>query len=157
MTTERRNEEEEMPTQDKSESRELVHWNPWQEVFPWNTRLGQLLESGWHTHSGQVAPGAELEEADDAFVLELDLPGVAKDDVTIDVTGRRVSVHGTRTEKERTGVLRHSTRTTGTFDYEVTLPTPVDDKAVTATLDGGVLTVRLPKASDAKTTRIAIK
>ena len=60
-------------------------------------------------------------------------------------------------EVERTGVLRHSTRTSGSFSYEISLPSPVDDQGVTATLDGGVLTVRVPKSSDAKTTRVEIK
>lgn len=145
-----------MTTQGKSRSPELVRDTPWAE-FPWNNGLGQLLETAWHVHPGQLVPGSELEETDEAFVLDLDLPGVAKDDVTIDVTGRRVSVRGTRVEKERTGVLRHTTRTSSDFAYEVTLPTPVNDRAVTAELDGGVLMVRIPKASGAKTTRIEIK
>jgi hypothetical protein len=89
-------------------------------MFPWNTRLGQLFDNMWHTaaHEG-LAPGAELEETDDGFTLEMDLPGVAKDDITIDVLGRRMAVRGTRKEKERSGAMRHSTRVTGSFAYEV--------------------------------------
>ena len=86
----------------------------------------------------------------------MDLPGVAKDDVTIDVLGRRVAVRGTRKEKERSGVMRHSTRVTGSFAYEVILPADVDEQATTAKLSNGVLTIRLPKASGAKTNRVPI-
>jgi HSP20 family protein len=142
----------------KPNGAELVHWAPWAEAFPWNTRLGQVLDTMRHTvHPGEFAPGGDLEETDDAFVLELDLPGIAKENVTIDVTGRRITVNGTRTEKERTGTLRHTTRATGSFSYEVTLPAAVDEKGVTASLVDGVLTVRMTKASGAKTTRIAIR
>ena len=145
-----------MPRTEKHPSTELIHWNGWPAMFAWKSRLNQLLDNRLHLHADEFSPGGELEETDDSFILELDLPGVAKDEITIDVTGRRVSVHGDRTEKERTGVLRHSTRTTGSFAYEFTLPTPVDDSAVTAALNDGVLTVRMPKASGAKTTRVSI-
>jgi HSP20 family protein len=126
-------------------------------MFPWNTRLGQLFDNMWHAaaHEG-LAPGAELEETDDGFTLEMDLPRVAKDDITIDVLGRRMAVRGTCKEKERSGVMRHSTRVTGSFAYEVILPADVDEKATTAQLSDGVLTIKLPKASGAKTNRVPI-
>jgi len=143
--------------QQKKDGTPLVAWNPWLDMFPSNPRLSQLFDNMWNsaTPGARLAPGGDLEETDDAFVIELDLPGIAKDDITIDVTGRRVSVSGTRSEKERTGILRHSTRTTGSFAYEVTLPGPVDEKKVTATLVDGVLKLHLPKA-DGASTRIAI-
>lgn len=53
-------------------------------------------------------------------------------------------------------MLRHTTRTTGSFAYEIALPTAVDDKNVTAALAEGVLKVHLPKAGGAKSTRIPI-
>lgn len=142
--------------QTKPNPTELIRWLPWSDVFGWNTDLARLFDtmSLPITYDEDFAPGGELEETDD--VLELDVPGVARDDVSIDVTARKLSVRGKRTEKERKGVLRHSTRVTGTFAYEVRLPTPVTEKGVTATLTDGVLTIRLPKASDAKTTRIRI-
>lgn len=134
-----------------------MRWNTGSEILPWNTRLGQFFSRVWHGHADQLAPGGELEETDQAFVLELDVPGVTKEDITIDITDRRLSVRGTRAEKDHSGVLHHSTRATGSFAYEFTLPAPVDDKAVTAALDDGVLTIRTPKANGAKTTRVAIK
>jgi HSP20 family protein len=146
-----------MTTAKPTSGTEVQHWHPFTEMFPWNTRLGQLFENMWPAaaHEG-LAPGAELEETDEGFTLEMDLPGVAKDDVTIDVLGRRVAVRGTRKEKERSGVMRHSTRVTGSFAYEVILPADVDEQATTAKLSNGVLTIRLPKASGAKTNRVPI-
>ena len=136
---------------------EIRRWHPFSEMFPWNPRLGQLFENMWQSAAYQgLTPGAELEETDDGFTLEMDLPGVAKDDITIDVLGRRVAVRGTRKEKERTGVTRHSTRVTGSFAYEVILPADVDEKATTAQLTDGVLTIKLPKTSGAKTNRVPI-
>lgn len=145
-----------MTIQDKSVSPELVRWNPWAELS-WPHRFGQFIENAWNRLPDTLVPAGSLEETDTAFVLELDLPGVVKDDIAVDVTGRRVSVSGTRTEKERDGVLRQSTLTTGRFAYEVTLPSPIDDGTVTATLKDGILTITIPKGSEAKTTKVEIK
>jgi HSP20 family protein len=145
-------------TQTKPDRTELIRWLPWTDVFGWNTDLARVFEmmSLPVSYDEDSAPGGELEETDDAFVARLDLPGVARDDVSVEVTERRLSVRGRRVEKERKGVLRHSTRTTGTFAYAVRLPAPVAEHDVTATLADGVLTVRMPKASQAETTRVRI-
>ncbi len=59
-------------------------------------------------------------------------------------------------EKERAGVLRRRTRRVGRFQYSVTLPGDVDHEDVSARLDDGVLTVRVPKSAQAKRRRIEI-
>lgn len=133
--------------------------SPWGELAPWAGRMQDIIEQMWAPVMGSIdfAPGGELRETDDAFTLDLDLPGVDKKDVTIEFSGRRLSVRGTKnTEKEDQGTLRHTTRTSGTFVYEAILPVPVDDKAVTASLSDGVLHVMMPKAGEAKTTHIEI-
>ena len=146
-----------MTTAKPPSGKEVQHWHPFTEMFPWNSRLGQLFENMWQSAGPEgLTQGAELEETDEGFSLEMDLPGVAKDDITVDVVGRRVTVRGTRKEKERDGVTRHSTRVTGSFGYEVILPADVDEKATAAKLSDGVLTIKLPKASGAKTNRVPI-
>ena len=144
-----------MTTRGQSKSLSPSQWNPWVEMS-WPHRLGRFLEGAWSPLSDSLAPAGSLEETDEAYVVELDLPGVEKNDVSIDITGRRVSVHGTRTEKHHVGVLRHSTVTSGQFIYEVTLPSPIEEADSTATLKDGILTVTMPKNPDARTTRVPI-
>jgi HSP20 family protein len=143
-------------TADRQPATEITKWEPWREMFDTYPRLAPMLQALRLGNAGEHEPGGDLEETDEAFILELDLPGVAKDDIVVDVSGRRVAVRATRTDKKRDGTLRHSTRVTGSFAYELRLPTAVEDGAVTASLDGGVLTVRMPKAKDAKSTRVPI-
>lgn len=131
---------------------DIERWEPWTGIDVLRTMLGTRLPGLHH----QAVPATALEERDDAYLLELEVPGLAKKDIGIDVTGRRITVHGEREETERTGILRHTTRTTGRFDYELMLPSPVDEKAVTARLDHGVLVVRVPKAGDSRTTHVEI-
>ena len=120
----------------------VEQWSPLEE-------LDRLVEG--------FVPMADIEESDDAFTIELELPGVKKDDISVEVSDRRVVVSGERKEKERVGILRRRTRSVGRFHYEVTLPGGVDDDAVEASLGEGVLTVRVPKAAGERPRRISIK
>lgn len=86
----------------------------------------------------------------------MDLPGVERDDVDVSVQDRRVVVTAERKERERVGILRRRTRTVGTLHHEVVLPAAVEEDAVMATLDDGVLTITLPKAEHARRRRIPV-
>jgi len=131
----------------------------WDDIVPWNSRMQDLMQDLWSRSPfpSDFAPGGELHETDEAFTVELDLPGVDKGDITIDISGRRLMVHGSRTAKEHKGVMRHSTRITGSFRYEAVLPVPVDEELVTAALKDGVLTITMPKSTTGKATHIEVK
>lgn len=102
-------------------------------------------------------PSADVEETDNAYVLDVELPGVQKDDVTVDVTDRHLVITGERVEKERAGRLRQRTRAVGKFRYEVVLPNRVDEDHVEASLQDGVLHVVVPKAQASMHKKIEVK
>jgi HSP20 family protein len=99
----------------------------------------------------------DIEETDEAWVVEADLPGVKKGDINIEISDSELAVTGEIKERERTGVLRRRTRRTGHFEYRVTLPGNAETENVDASLNEGVLTVRVPKPERAKPRRIEIK
>lgn len=103
------------------------------------------------------SPAADIEEEDDAYVLELEVPGVRRDDVHIELRQNEVRISGEIKEKERTGVLRRRTRRTGQFQYVVTLPGEIDPDQVDADLHNGVLTVRLGKAAKNQPRQISVR
>ncbi|SER75024.1 HSP20 family protein [Pedococcus cremeus] len=150
-----------MTTNTPSRSPELRRRTPWEEfsLAPWSHRMRELMEDVFQGLPAGVdfAPGGELQETDDAFTVELDLPGVDKKDINIEMSDRRLTVRGERVVKEKEGVMRHSTRVTGTFSYEAILPCPIDEAKVSAALSEGVLTITMPKASEAKSTHITVK
>ncbi|MDQ1730166.1 MAG: hypothetical protein QOK10_325 [Pseudonocardiales bacterium] len=124
-------------------------------------QLSQLFDEEWAGIPSALAgkgfiPLADVEETDQEFVLDLDLPGVKKKDVTIEVDGRRLVVSGERKEVERKGWLRRQTRATGSFVFEVTLPGEVDEEHIEATMDEGVLHVRVPKRTGTSRRRIDV-
>lgn len=137
----------------------VARWNPFDELNRFHHQLATFLDSFRQLPNlldGPFTPLADVEETDDAYLVEIELPGVKRDDVDIEIAGRRVTVHGERKEKERVGILRKRERTVGRFHYEVTLPGDVDEDGVEAHLDEGVLNVRLPKPEHARPRRIQI-
>lgn len=114
------------------------------------SRLPALLNGGF-------TPLADLEETSDAYLVEIELPGIKRDDIDIEISGRRLCVRGERKEKERVGILRRRERKMGGFTYEVVLPGAVSEDAVEANMSGGVLTIRLPKPDADKPRRIQIQ
>ena len=105
---------------------------------------------------GGFVPLADVEETDDAYFVEVELPGVKREDVSVEVSGRRLTVSGERKERQRVGILRKQTRSVGRFEYEVTLPGGVEEEGVRASMDEGVLTVHVPKAARERPRRIPV-
>lgn len=94
---------------------------------------------------GVFTPLVDIEETDDAYVIEIELPGIKREHASVEVQGRRIVVTGERKERERKGIFRTKTRVTGRFHYEAHLPGDIDAGSVTANYENGVLLVRAPK------------
>ena len=97
-----------------------------------------------------VIPRADLYQVDGEFVAELDLAGVAPDDIELMVGVDSFTISGTRglgpPEPGEDGVpakVHRRERSVGSFRREIPLPLPVLREAAEATLRDGVLTVRL--------------
>ena len=127
--------------------------------------MGQIISNFFRDPVGVLGsqpppvrvPSADIEETDDSYVLELDLPGVNRDDVNIELRDNEVRITGELKEKERTGVLRRQTRRVGQFEFTVALPGDIDPDKVEASLHDGVLTVRLGKAAASQPRQIEVK
>ena len=102
-------------------------------------------------------PMADVEETADAYLLEIEVPGIKKKEIDIEIDGRRLVISGERPEHQRTGWLRRQTRSWGRFRYEVVLGAEVDEDGVEATLQDGVLRVRVPKSSAGHRRHIEVK
>jgi HSP20 family protein len=140
-------------------------WEPLNELEQMTERMRRVLEQtfsgfGWSpqlTEKAGWSPLVDLEETDDAFVVEAELPGVKREDVNLELVGHELSITGEIKEPERKGTLRRQSRRTGRFAYRVSLPSHVDPEKVDAKLDGGVLKVTVPKSERAQRRRIEIK
>lgn len=101
-------------------------------------------------------PAVDIEETDNEYILDVDLPGVSRDHINIEAGQQDLRIHGDITERERTGVLRHRTRRTGSFDYRVALPRGIDLEKISSRYSDGVLTVMVPRSEMAKPRRVKV-
>jgi HSP20 family protein len=106
----------------------------------------QLLDPAALISDGIWTPPVDIEETEDAWLIEAELPGVKRDDVNVEMQGEEVVIHGEIKERERKGIIRRRTRRVGEFEFRVRLPGDVDEGGIDANLAGGLLTVRVPKA-----------
>lgn len=137
----------------------LSRQDPFREFEDLYRQMGRWMDSvvgRLDDGLGAWAPSADVTETDEAYLVEVELPGVRRQDVTIELAGGELAISGELTKKERQGLFRHRTRRTGQFSYRVTLPGDVDADRVEASLADGVLTVRVPKTEAARPRRIAI-
>lgn len=100
----------------------------------------------------------DITDTGDEFVVTANLAGFSADDVAIQTSGRVLHIRATRADEdngetddqERTYLLRERTPT---IARSVPLPHLISDKEVSATMNRGVLTVRLPKADSTESTQ----
>jgi HSP20 family protein len=123
-------------------------------------QLQRLLEETFQTIPIEAAawsPPVDVEEEDGAYVIEAEVPGVKRDDVNIELVGNELLINGEIKERERKGILRRQARRVGRFEYRLQLPDSVDGDKIEANLKDGVLTVRVPKAEQARRRKVEIK
>jgi HSP20 family protein len=121
-------------------------WDPFGEFQQlWNRMAGG--GPGW-------IPAVETEESNDGYVIRAELPGMKSDDVNIELSGNELRITGEVGEDSSGKPLSHRH---GKFAYRTTLPADADAAKIDAQLADGILTVRLPKATEAQPRKVEIK
>jgi HSP20 family protein len=112
---------------------------------------GQILNAPWR-------PPANISETDDGYQFEVELPGVNKDQLNVELNDRELVITGEVAEpKQEDGRRRRrSTRRTGRFEFRSSLPGDINPEGVSATLSDGVLTVKIPKSEAARPRRVEV-
>jgi HSP20 family protein len=121
----------------------LVRWDPFEEM----NRLHDHFFSGRGLAKQAFQVAVDIREEDDAFYVDAEVPGLAAEDVKVDVENNVLTLSGERkVEKEETeGTYRRVERQYGSFSRSFSLPETVDADNVSADLKDGVLELRLPK------------
>ena len=111
---------------------ELIHQ-------PWGGR-GTAEPGGWQ-------PRVDMCETPEAFIVEVELPGVQREDVRIEVQDDTLYITGERrTNSERQERNYHyMERSYGRFERQLRLPGTVAREAIQAEFDAGILIITLPK------------
>jgi HSP20 family protein len=148
-----------------SESLERVYdkvGNFLDRVVPWKKQETSPERISADTLPALIKPDSpllDMQETPEELVVTVELPGLTKDDFSVELVGRRLTIHGekkiVREQKGGDGRLISECRY-GSFSRSILLPYEIDEKKIAADLKYGVLTVRLPKPEKERHTRYRV-
>jgi HSP20 family protein len=126
---------------------DLLRWNPFDELQRLSHTFGRLVDRSRSGSAWIDSPYASISSVDDGYRVRIPLPGIAPENVTVDVTGRSVHVRAIERDGD-TEVMR--------YEEVLTLPASVDAEKVGATFRHGLLELTLPYQEAVKPRRIEI-
>jgi HSP20 family protein len=108
---------------------------------------GQVRGDGATEVTGIWEPPVDIYETDDALILQVELPGVSKDAVNVELHEHTLTLSGERTREPAvtSGQYHREEGRYGAFQRAFRMPTIVDQAKIQATYTNGVLALRLPK------------
>ncbi len=102
----------------------------------------------------------DVAETDQAFEIQVDLPGIDLDDIDIQIDNNTLTIRGQRNEqteeKDEEKQYHRVERYSGSFARSVVLPNSVNEDETAAEFKDGVLKIVVPKSDEAKPRKIAI-
>ncbi len=125
-----------------------------------------FLGDGFHTPSlpsafgsKALVPAMDVTEREDAYVAELELPGMKPDEFHVELNDGVLSIRGERKQErdEKRGHLHRTERVFGVFERRIALPAAVDAAKIDAAYQSGVLTVTVPKLAGPKPHKVEVK
>lgn len=118
----------------------------------------EVASSGEKTIPARTfTPAADIFETHDALTVVLEIPGVEKKDLDVQLENDLLRIEGRIDFKKYDGLEPlYSEYNVGHFARSFSLSSQIDAKRITAALEDGVLTLTLPKAEEARPRRIAI-
>jgi HSP20 family protein len=142
-------------------------WNPLQDLMVLQDRMNRLFEdatqrrahadstSGDQFERADWTPAADIYETESGYSIAIDLPGIDREALEIDIDDNRLMVKGIRGIEESR--QHRSERPRGRFLRTFSVPASVEQGKIQAEYKDGVLQIRLPKRSEQKAKRIDIK
>ena len=107
----------------------------------------------------ELAPPLDVRETDDAYIVEMELPGVNPEETEVSIEGRTVTVRGqfAQEDEKQEGNFLLRERRRGQFMRAVALPGMVEVDKATSRYENGELIITLPKAAQNRARRVEIE
>src|SRR4030066_88158 len=145
----------------------IVRWlGPFRDLSRIPERVNQIFEEALARsrgreeglRTGMWPPAVDIYENNDSVVVKAELPGVERDQISVEVKDGILTLRGERKfEKEVKEESYHRIeRSYGNFQRSFSLPVSVDQEKVTAKFKDGVLEVKLPKKEQARPKQIQV-
>lgn len=143
----------------------LVRFDPFREMTMAQNRINNVLAdafAGTGSDAFGFLPAVDIRTgADHSLIIEVDLPGVSKDAVSVHIENRTLTIKGERKREaevaEAGATVQRTERVFGTFVRAFALPETADTTKVAASYKDGVLTLTVPRAEESKPRSIEVK
>jgi HSP20 family protein len=138
---------------------DLDLWKPWD---PFRGLMGEFfadLPQDWPQRPIGTSPRVDITESDDAYRVRAELPGVSKEDVTVELEQGVLCIRGEKKTRrdEKTERGRRLECSYGAFSRSLTLPQDADADRISAEFRDGVLEVAIAKTPESKPKQISVK
>ena len=142
-------------------------WNPLQDLVMLQDRMNRLFEDATQRRNQSDAaagdeferadwtPASDIYETDSGYMIAMDLPGIDREALKIDIDDNRLVVKGTRAVAESRA--SRTERPRGKFLRTYSVPGSVEQGKIAAEYKDGVLHISLPKRNEQKPKKIDIK
>ena len=134
--------------------------DPFDALFRIQNALDQQRESDWLddvTAGSGAFPPVNIFQRGSDFVAIIEIPGVGKDDLNLEVRGNTIRIFGKKSiEYDANASMHRRERVTGTFDRTISLPVQINSEHIVAEYRNGILSLSLPRAESDKPKSIKI-
>lgn len=145
----------------------IVKWSPLKEIEEIRKEMDRLFEEFLSpvrrrraiSSEGVISPNVDIFDRGGELVIQVELPGVSRNDIDLTLTDDRLIIKGEikRPEGIRDEDYLLNERSFGPFTRTINLPNDVDKGSVRANLKDGVLEIVLSRKVDAKPKEIKIQ
>ena len=145
----------------------LVKWDPFKDVETLQHRINRMFEDSFgrtrdpNDEMSMCAwrPPVDIYETENGIALAAELPGVARENISVEVKDNILTLKGERTANPtvRNKNFYRQERCYGTFQRSFTLQQNIQPHLIKATFKNGVLEIEIPKPEEERTKQITVK
>ncbi|GAA0873186.1 hypothetical protein GCM10009117_23330 [Gangjinia marincola] len=112
--------------------------------------INTLMTSNFNT--GMTLPATNIKETDDAYMVEVAIPGMKKEDFDIEIDQNILTISNEQEFEDSEEKESYTRREFGysSFKRSFTLPETADDEKISANYENGILAIEIPKREEAK-------
>ncbi|MDX1709008.1 MAG: Hsp20/alpha crystallin family protein [Desulfobacterales bacterium] len=144
----------------------IGRWDPFRDVAALQDRINRIFSESFDSSreledAGRLTdwrPPVDIYETDDGFILKIELAGIAKEDVTVEVKDNVLTISGERLldPQIKDEQYYRKERSFGKFQRSFTLQESIQPEHVRASFRNGILTIRVPRPTEEKTKQVTV-
>ncbi len=144
----------------------MVKWDPFRNVAALQDRINRIFDESFSRTAdldddismSAWKPLVDIYETDEAIILKVELPGIKKDDVSVEVKDNVLTLKGVRTEEKEIKEKNYyrKERAFGAFSRSFNLQHRIQPDKIKARFKDGVLKIEIPKPEEEKPKQITV-